>query len=716
MKRSMGAFAVVLLAWGGAIRAKEKPLPTSLVEYVEVQDESLPQSNTIASKLPLPVDKTPANVGTVGRALIDEQGAWSLGDALPNVSGLNVQSGSGTFDYFAIRGFDSVSSGLVMLDGAVEPEASYYSLYNVRGIEVIKGPAGFLYGKNPLAGAINVVRKQPEAESSLGAHAMAGTFGTHEAGVDWNLGGPGRTPSFRINGVWRESDGFRDQTDSRHVAVNPALTVHTSDRTKLTFNAEHVDADYSPDSGLPVVYAFDPTFTFLLPSQLADVPRTRSYQAPTDFSDQTVGRFQIDHETRLSDRVTLRSKAYFRDLDWASSGTILRGAFPFGGPSPQVIRDTTVLDDRQQFAGAQFEAIFTFGTAVQHHLLAGLEVEHESDEYQFGLRQLDDVDLDLNPIPTAFDQGVAFPLDSPGDVTNMVVSPYVVDQIKLSSKVDVLAGLRYDHIDNDGTVTSLFNPTPISYSRDDSELSPMLGVVVAPAEHFSFYASASRSHAPPSTRLVDEFDPASREPEQATQFEIGARKRFLDGRLRTTLALYHIDRENIAITDTNFFTQQSGDQRSQGVELELAAEPWPRLHAFLAYAYNDSELTDYTPCVPDGSPGGCTIQNFTGNTPILAPRNLVRAWVSKTFESGLGFGAGGRFTGKQFYSENNLLEIDSALTFDATVFYDLPSKVRLKLDLRNLADAEYEYRGIAGADSAVPADERSLVFGVECRM
>ena len=74
---------------------------------------------------------------------------------------MNVATGFGVFDFFTVRGFDSLSSGLVLTDGVPEPESTFYPLYNVRQVEVLKGPAAFLYGGNPLSGAVQIVRKQP---------------------------------------------------------------------------------------------------------------------------------------------------------------------------------------------------------------------------------------------------------------------------------------------------------------------------------------------------------------------------------------------------------------------------------------------------------------------------------------------------------------------------------------------------------------------------
>ena len=73
----------------------------------------------------------------------------------------NVQTVFGVTDFFIIRGFDSLSSGLVLTDGVAEPEATFYHLYNVERVEVLKDPGAFLYGGNPLSGSVNLTRKQP---------------------------------------------------------------------------------------------------------------------------------------------------------------------------------------------------------------------------------------------------------------------------------------------------------------------------------------------------------------------------------------------------------------------------------------------------------------------------------------------------------------------------------------------------------------------------
>ena len=164
---------------------------------------------------------------------------------------------------------------------------------------------------------------------------------------------------------------------------------------------------------------------------------------------------------------------------------------------------------------------------------------------------------------------------------------------------------------------------------------------------------------------------------------------------------------------------QAGDQRSRGVELEFAAEPAPRLRAFLAYAYTDAELTSFSERVTVGyDPGtGRPIEatlDRSGNTPAFVPTNLLNLWLSKGFRGGLGLGGGVRYIGPQYIAEDNLAQIDQAWVLDATVFYDF-KKARVSVNFKNLGDAEYEVRGF-GSTSVIPAQPRSVFLGFQYRL
>jgi len=693
MKRSVGiaSLAFTLLLAAQVIAAQEDPTaePATTYEDVLFVEGSLPyvpESSTIATKLPLPLLQTPASVGVVTGWLLQEQGSTVLGQALRNISGVNVQTQSGVADFFVVRGFDSIANGLVLVDGAAEPEISFYQLYNVERVEVLKGPGGFLYGGSPIAATINMVRRQPEPGGFLSVGLAGGSFGTQEASLDWNAGGDGPL-GFRLNGLWRESDGYRDRP-SEVRAVNPGFTWRPDEASSLHLNLELLDTSHAPDSGLPVVpdFGFSPTARG---PQIADVPRTRSYQSPYDLSDQQTRRAQADYETVLSPSVTLRDKAYYRRLDWDSAATIFNGTFPTV-EGFMVSRSLVLLDDQQEFLGNQLEAVIAARTGgVTHQLLAGVEVARLADRFTLDVGFLPDIGLE---VPVELAQGPVFriPGQAQGaDAASLVIAPYVTDQVALSDRLQVLVGARFDSIDYQDDVTAT--------ERSFSQVSPMLGLVWSPRPALSLYANAGRSFAPPSSRVI-----GKREPEESEQAEAGVKANLWGGKAQATLALYELRRENVAIPDRTGITRQAGSQRSRGAELEIAGEPLPRLRTFFSYAYTDAELTRFAELVLTGvnPPSFATIDR-SGNVPAFAPEHVANLWVSRRFDHGLGAGIGGRYLSAQFIAEDNAFELDDTLTLNAALFYQL-NDWNLGLHFENLTDEEYFTRGF-GATSVIPA-------------
>ncbi|HEY3174272.1 MAG TPA: TonB-dependent siderophore receptor [Candidatus Polarisedimenticolia bacterium] len=683
---------------GATAQAEEpKPIPPVSVT-VEGSLPYVPTSNTILTRLALPLRLTPANVGSVNDLVLHEQYALVLGEALRNISGVNVQTVSDVADYFLIRGFDSLSSGLVLTDGAAEPEVAFYQMYNVERVEVLKGPGGFLYGSNPLAGAVNIVRRQPVPGTFGHARGTYGSFQTYDGALDFNTSTRDGGFAFRVDSTWRESDSYRDDKENRVSAVNPAFTWRIGGRSSLNLNLEYADTEHQPDSGLP-----------LYRGRIADVPRTRSYQSPFDKSDQQIGRVQIDFETRLSDAWTVRNKAYYRDLDWSSDGTLFNGVFPSQTTGrPEVSRTLTLLDDRQRFVGDQIEAVWSAGKGtVQHKVLAGLEVARYGDDFTLDIALLPSIDL-KDPDETASKPLFILPPDPnvvppAGDSRSIVIAPYVIDQMRFSEKLHALAGARFDRIDFEDEVSGA--------ASEDGEISPMGGIVYTPTATLSFYANAGKSFSPPSSRVAGE-----REPERSLQYEVGARLERPGGKLQATLAAYHMERENIAIPDDNGITQQAGDQRSRGVEVELAAEPLPRLRTFVSYAWNLSELTRFTERVVVGVDPNTFqpiygTEDRSGNVPAFAPRHLASLWVSRGFGGGLNLAGGARWVSEQFIAEDNLFRIDGYVTLDSALSWTR-GDWEMTLNLKNLTNRRYETRGF-GSTSVIPAPRFTAYAGVQ---
>ncbi len=664
--------------------------PKTVIEdevFVQGSPPDIPSSNTVAAKLPLSLRETPASVSVVDAELLEQQDAQVMGDALRNVSGVNVQSVNGVSDFFVVRGLDSVSSGLILTDGAPEPETTFYQLYNVERVEVLKGPSAFLYGGSPLGGTVNLVRKQPLAGGDFTRLSLrGGSFGTYEGTLDTNFVNDDGDFSFRLNGLFRSSDGYRDDKDSEIFAINPSFTWRPSERTSVTVNLETVDSEYKTDAGLPV-FSANP---FGGPQQIADVPRTRSYQSPFDISDQQLDRVQIDIQSDVSDTFTLRNKTWYRSLDWESRGTIFNGVFPVF--SQQLLfRSLLSLDDDQTLYGNQLEGLWRLETgSVTHNLLLGVEISRLTDEFTFNVFNLPPLDLNT-PFETA--QQPLFPIPGQAlgaDAKQDVIAPYIVDQITFSEHFQLLLGARWDNLD--------FQDDAQRFAKNYDEVSPMIGVVVSPSEAVSLYANYSEAFAPPSTFGIA----ANLEPEESEQIEAGVKAELLDGRVQMSLAAFRVDRLNIAIPDAFGITRQNGDQRAEGLEFEIGGELAPGLRASLAYAYTDAELTNFAEIVfLPVQPPQFFVADYTGNTPAFTPEHLLNLWVSQRFDGGFTLAGGVRYVGEQFIDEDNGFELDDYVLLDASLAYDF-GPWELQVNLRNLTDEEYFTRGF-GNTSVLPA-------------
>ncbi|MBX3640099.1 MAG: TonB-dependent receptor plug domain-containing protein, partial [Nitrosomonas sp.] len=115
-----------------------------------------------ATKSNLPIIKTPVSVQVIPRAVVEDQQAVQIEDAVKNVSGVFPGfTFGGLSEEFMIRGFNT--GFLSYRDGFRFP-AARLSLANIERIEVVKGAATNLYGRIEPGGMINLITKRPQAE------------------------------------------------------------------------------------------------------------------------------------------------------------------------------------------------------------------------------------------------------------------------------------------------------------------------------------------------------------------------------------------------------------------------------------------------------------------------------------------------------------------------------------------------------------------------
>lgn len=147
--------------WGGTAFAAEENL----------QEFSLDTMVVTATRTEMSVKEAPSAVQVVDNKKLEQTQAKTLHDALKGALGVNVFNDFQGRSNVSIRGSES-RHVLIMVDGKrLGGELSYNSanaldvdrirMEDVEKVEIIRGPAGAMYGSDAIGGVINVITKTP---------------------------------------------------------------------------------------------------------------------------------------------------------------------------------------------------------------------------------------------------------------------------------------------------------------------------------------------------------------------------------------------------------------------------------------------------------------------------------------------------------------------------------------------------------------------------
>lgn len=194
---------------------------------------------------------------SIERDILDAAGTYRLSDALELVSGFSQQNNrGGVIDNFAVRGFlgtpdggaEYYLNGFLANRGMAPPRDPA----TTERIEVLKGPAGALFGDVDPGGRVNIVTKVPSFTPHANALISYGSFDTRR--VELDATGPlTRTLAARIVVAAEDSDGWRDTVSIQRRVVSPSLTWQPSDALRLTYTGEFSQFDTPFDRGIPAI-------------------------------------------------------------------------------------------------------------------------------------------------------------------------------------------------------------------------------------------------------------------------------------------------------------------------------------------------------------------------------------------------------------------------------------------------------------------------------
>jgi iron complex outermembrane recepter protein len=659
----------------------EKPLVDE--QEIVVTDEqdgyNVPNAST-ATKTDTPLRDIPQSIQVVPQQVIEDRNVRTVTEALETVSGVTPGSrsyGGAPITNKIIRGFDQAGTGVVNFrDGF--PDGDFYVLSpieTVERVEVLKGPASVLFGAGEPGGIVNTVTKKPLSDPYYKLAFEAGNYGFYQPSID--LSGPlnnNKTALYRFIASYQGSSDFQDFANRGLTTIAPSLTFKIGEKTNLNLYYEYTRLSGYPASGLGnAVFLSDGSLT------------------PRDFATYYPSLSQVD---TTSQRFGYILNHKFND-NWQIRNNVAINITRFG---EDVASGTTLIDDRflDEFnvSTAVFERNNYFGQidllgkfitgSILHQVLAGFDFNRFSNVG-------DRISADT-PLPPLDIRNPNYDIPKPTYSTRLTFSDfdlvrrsygvYLQDQIALGGRLKFLIGGRYDWASTDFEADTDTGGEVIRFpTRNDGAFSPRVGLVYQPSEEVSLYASYTRSFAPLSgfdNTSVDED--VTFEPSRGTQYEVGVKADFLDGRLSATLAAYHLTKTNVLTPnpDDPDFSIQTGEQRSQGIELDLTGEILPGWNVTAAYAYTDAEVTE-----DNATPVGNRLPNV--------PENQASLWTTYEIQTGdlegLGFGLGLFYVGARQGDLDNSFEMGDYFRTDAALYYRR-GRFNAAINMRNIFDID----------------------------
>jgi catecholate siderophore receptor len=475
---------------------------------------------------------------------------------------------------------------------------------------------------------------------------------------------PNHAAAFRLNAMFESADSYRDFVTLERWGVNPTAVFRLGEATELRAGYEHFDDDRTVDRGVP--------------SQNGR-PWTGSRSAFFGNPDVSYATAEVDALTLSLDHEfssDLRLRNHLLFADYAKFYQNIHANSPVDGAGNVTLQGYNNGTDRQNIF-SQTDLIWRTETgSIGHTVLAGVELgRQESDNARApNFTGLPAVNV-LAPTTTATGV-IPTPLQTDNHVDANIAAIYLQDQIALSDRWQVIAGMRFDRFDLDFDDRRAANA---DFSRDDDLVSPRVGVIYRPIEPLSLYASYSVSYLPQSGDQFSSLDATTSalEPEEFENVELGLKWDVLP-ELALTAAIYRLDRTNTrAIDPLSGLTVLTGAQRSEGFEIGLSGSLRESWQVAGGYSYQNVEITRTTTAAP------------AGRAAPLSPEHTFSLWNMVRFSPRWGAGLGVTHQSEMFASISNAVTLPEFTRVDAALFFALTDQIEAQLNVENLLDEEY---------------------------
>jgi catecholate siderophore receptor len=286
-----------------------------------------------------------------------------------------------------------------------------------------------------------------------------------------------------------------------------------------------------------------------------------------------------------------------------------------------------------------------------------------------------------------------------------------------------------------GASAGVFNGWSAWAENEDTLVSYRVGLVYKPVENASFYIAYGNSETPSQASVnggctIDAGTTGAAscnvDPEEAVNYEIGAKYDALGGNLQLTAAIFRNERSNYRVNSNEPGVpaqQLDGESRVDGIALGATGLLTDNWSVFANYTYLDSEIiqgvSDF--CIANPGAAGCALGGnnaFAGDPLPTTPEHSFSLWTTYEVSHGFMLGYGVTYQGEYTFGRVNatrpLFYTDDYWVHRAMVSYQIGRNAVVQLNVNNLTDEEYyeRVRNNATGGWATPGAARNAVLSL----
>lgn len=620
--RKLSPIAIFVVISSPASFALAQDATTAAASETSRDSPLLEEIIVTATRREVDVRSVPLSVHVITEEALARLGAASFADYAPTVPGLSFTDGGTGGEKQTIRGistntwFDLNAATAIYLDevpmtnagGPIGPPFNPDPmLVDVKRIEILRGPQGTLFGASAMGGAIRVITNEPNM-SATETIVDATVTSTKDGEVGYGLHGIFNLPlndgraGIRAVGYHRDLGGYVDNVTTSQSNVNNKEisggrftgTFLLSDNARLTGRISYQDRQSD---------GFEH-------EESADGPRKQSRLAEP--VEDEWSNFNLVLEVDLGWSSLTSSTSYLdRTVDVQADLSPLLNLF-FGVSNP-----LWVVNEEEVSEFVQEVRLVSSGDS-RFDWLVGIFYQDQDQ----------DISQDF-PSP-GFDvltDGLAA-MFGPPDTLFVDRSNYTLEQIALfgdlsyplTDRLEFSVGARWFEIDRDfnsnkAGLLFVMGQVLDSGSTSESDVTPKFSLNYAANENLTFYGTAAKGFRPGGVNPpegstepecvaelaalgLSEF-PSGYDSDSLWSYELGAKARWLGGRVQLNAAAYHIDWSDMQTSKLLNcgvgLIENAGAVDSDGIELELVSRLVDNFEFIMGASYNDAELREDVP-------------------------------------------------------------------------------------------------------------------------